>query len=133
MNGLEATAWAYLRERLRDRWQAERLTDRLVKGVPDVVWVRKGSPPLTGFWELKATKAPRGKIPWTSPEQPLWLWRWARSGGTAALVTRSDGRWYVWRPRADVAWVRWIQEGTVDVWAGADLVTDKPEEILEWM
>jgi len=114
----EAALWGYLRDHLcpantqTPALHLERITEKLSKGVPDTTW----SHPFTGragWLELKFLHHRRDttSIPWTSPEQPLWLGRWARRGGGNASVLCKVGRdeWYWWRAHRDPRWIPWIQ------------------------
>lgn len=69
------------------------------------------------------------------PTQPVWITDWVRHPEAWASVVASVGqgretRWYVWRGRPAVAWVRAIQATGVDRWACASCVGALPDAML---
>ena len=107
----ESAMWDHLKEKIVGRVNAERITERLNDGVPDVVYQFASGE--AGWCELKYV-AGVGKdvlrIPWKSTAQPFWLQRWRRWGGRSGVLLRIERRgWFYWRPTDDIRWVEWAQ------------------------
>lgn len=127
----EKQMWEYLRPKLAPLLKVERITERLNEGVSDVVYAR--SKTEMGWVELKVTSKPRGRIPWKSPAQPLFLTSWAARGVRAGVLVRveEDNSFWYWRADGTIEWNRIIQ--TDIVWAAptAILCPFKVEELVE--
>jgi hypothetical protein len=130
----EQAMWTLLAEKLKAAGVgAERITEKLNAGVPDVVYqfpreydgmpyresdggLSIGSGPgPTGWVELKFLSAEKVRdglvrIPWKNADQPFWLQRWVRWGGRAGvLLYVKDTGWYYWRPWVTIDWLDWIK------------------------
>ncbi len=138
----EKAMWAYLQPKLKGLIHTERLTDRLIEGLPDVVWTRPGR---TGFLELKyldrLPKDPRVTPVLTygphglQPAQAFWLNRWARHGGRAHILLRVESSgWYAWRALPHPEWVREIVSVTAfeaaQFWS---FETFSPSRLVEYL
>jgi hypothetical protein len=113
----EKVMWEHMRDRVGELMLMERITEKLNEGVPDVSWCH-GETDTAGWLELKVLDKPaktlmtekRWVIPFKSPAQPLWLYRWAKNGGRAGVLLRtSDDMWIFWRAEGTVEWLKMIQ------------------------
>jgi len=122
--------WTYLRTAFRTEGVlAERLTERLNPGVPDVLWTFEGR---TGLLELKwlpAFPTDRTVTPLLTygahglqPDQAFWLGRWARRGGRAHVLLRiGTDDWWLWTALPTVVWTgairtTWANTHPTHVW-----------------
>lgn len=139
MAGKEAVMWAYLRPKLKEAGlRAERITERLRGGVPDVVYV-DGVSGTTGWVELKQLpdwptgRVRRGLLHCADyrADQALWANHWARGGGIAGVLLRVGAgevaHWVYWRAVADPRWATEVRHlGLGDAIRQADFVWDVP-------
>lgn len=112
--GRESGAWAGLKVKLAaEGVKTRRLTDRLVAGVPDVLWVRKATG-CTGLVETKAVeyrvvdRDTGGFVPDLSQDQLVWIFKWVSDGGMAGALVRCqrEREWLYWPGRPTIHWTR---------------------------
>jgi hypothetical protein len=84
-------------------WYAERLTDRLSTGVPDVWWADPVSLD-TGWVELKQRDR-LTQLPGVTAAQLLSIWNKQKYGALAALLCQTGRSWQLWFPRHELAWL----------------------------
>lgn len=104
----ESVMWQHLAQHAGPLLTMERIDAKRQEGVPDVSWCH-GVSDTAGWLELKVVQVEfvpdRVRIPWKSPAQPLWLYRWARRGGRAGILLRdSTDSWYFWRAFGSASW-----------------------------
>ena len=107
--------WTYARPRLTAGGVVcERLTDRLVTGRHDLLWMdmRDG---VTGLCELKAPDSEGGRLG-LRPDQPPFIWSWWRKGGYSSILVRwPDDLWELYIPGPRPAWIDAIKAKRADL------------------
>lgn len=148
----EAVMWKYLKPKLEPHAEAIRLTDRHLKGLPDLLIARrkdKGElevrPPRfingrqTGLVEMKFIKEGAKKIGLRT-DQALFAFNWAKVGYCGILVREGPDWWHFIHPQAAPAWIS-IVTGTKNAWRQCvfdcrhsfDVKTHGPDKLAPWL
>ena len=134
----EAQMWKYLKPKLEPVAEAIRLTDRHLKGLPDLL-IAERSTGLTGLVEMKFIKEGARKIG-LRQDQALFAWNWAKVGYAGILVREGQNWWHYLRPGPDVDWLTYVtgsknvwRELLVDCTTGYDVSTHGPSGLADWL